>query len=127
MYKRRKALGNTGLMRLKKATGVARKRLKKAGIYLKSGSETEFYNEISQALWGYLSDKFQIPLAELSTESVNDALNARKVNQELIDAFTETLQNCEFARFAPGDKNANMEQIYTQALEVISRIERELR
>jgi len=127
LYKRRKALGNTGLMRLKKATGVARKRLKKAGIFLKSGSETEFYNEISQALWGYLSDKFQIPLAELSTESVNDALNARKVNQELIDAFTETLQNCEFARFAPGDKNANMEHIYTQALEVISRIERELR
>jgi len=127
IYQRRKAMGNTGLMRLKRATGVARKRLKKAGTYLKSGAETEFYNEISQALWGYLSDKFQIPLAELSTESVNDALLTRKVNQDLIDAFTETLQNCEFARFAPGDKNANMEQIYTQALGVISRIERELR
>lgn len=127
LYRRRKALGNTGLMRLKKATGVARKRLKKAGVYLKSGSENEFYNEISQALWGYLSDKFQIQMAELSTESVNEALASRKVNQELIDAFTETLQNCEFARFAPGDKNANMEHIYTQALEVISRIERELR
>lgn len=127
LQKRRKALGNTGLMRLKKATGVARKRLKMAGIHLKSGAETEFYNEISHALWGYLSDKFQIPLSELSTDSVNDALLARKVNQELTDAFTSTLHNCEYARFAPGDKKANMEQIYSQALEVISRIERELR
>lgn len=127
VYRRRKAMGNTGLMRYKKATGVARKRLKKAGQFLKSGAENEFYNEISQALWGYLSDKFQIPLSELSTDSVNDALTSRKVNEELIKTFTETLHNCEFARFAPGDKNANMEQIYTQAMEAISRIERELR
>ena len=127
VYRRRKAMGNTGLMRYKKATGVARKRLKKAGQFLKTGAENEFYNEISQALWGYLSDKFQIPLSELSTDSVNDALTSRKVNEELISIFTETLHNCEFARFAPGDKNANMEQIYSQAMEAISRIERELR
>lgn len=127
LYQRRKTRGNTGLMRLKRATGVARKRLKMAGIHLKADAETEFYNEISHALWGYLSDKFQIPLSELSTDSVNEALAARKVNQELTDAFTGTLHNCEYARFAPGDKKANMEQIYSQALEAISRIERELR
>jgi hypothetical protein len=39
----------------------------------------------------------------------------------------ETLNNTEYARFAPGDKSQNMESIYKQALEIITKIERELK
>lgn len=115
------------LMRNKKATKVARKRLKKAQNSLKANNEEAFYEDISQALWGYLSDKFSIPLAELSMESVSEALVNKNVREELIDQFKITLHNTEFARFAPGEKTMVMEKIYNEALDVISKIERELR
>ncbi|MCK4361536.1 MAG: protein BatD [Bacteroidales bacterium] len=122
-----KKRNNISLMKNKKATKVARKNLRKAHAFLKSGSKEEFYIEISQALWGYLSDKFNIPRAELSMDSVNDALLKKKVNKEIIRQFIDTLNNCEFARFAPGDSSSTMDEIYREALEIISKIERELR
>lgn len=118
---------DTVLMKNLKATKIARKRLQKADEFLKSGKQDDFYIAISQALWGYLSDKFGIPLSELSIDSVHEALVQKSVNESIIGQFIETLNNTEFARFAPGEKSVNMERIYNEALEIISKIERELR
>jgi hypothetical protein len=118
---------NAVLMRNKKATKVAKKRLKKAAESLKANKESQFYEDISQALWGYLSDKFSIPLAELSMDSVSEALISKNVGEEIINQFKDTLNNTEYARFAPGEKSMIMEKIYNEALNVISRNERELR
>jgi hypothetical protein len=115
------------LMKNRKATRVAIKRLKKANTFLKEQKKEEFYIEISQALWGYLSDKFGIPLSELSMDSVHEALLKKKVNDEIIQQFIQTLDNTEYARFAPGEKTMIMEKTYNEALEIITRIERELR
>lgn len=114
-------------MKTRKATRVSRKRLKQAHSFMKNSKETEFYVEVSRALWGYLSDKLNIPKAELSMDNVREVLNKRKVNKEITDQFIETLNNTEFARFAPGDKSENMDKIYREALEIISKIERELK
>ena len=122
-----KRRSDTLLMKNRKATRVAIKRLKKASIFLKEQKQEPFYIEISQALWGYLSDKFSIPLAELSMESVNEALMKKNVKEEIIKQFIQTLDNTEFARFAPGEKAMIMGQTYQEALEIITRIERELR
>jgi hypothetical protein len=115
------------LMKNRKATRIAIKRLKKASIFLKEQKQEEFYIEISQALWGYLSDKFGIPMAELSMDSVHEALLRKNVKDGIINQFIETLNNTEFARFAPGEKAMIMEKTYREALEIITRIERELR
>jgi len=115
------------LMKNLRATKVARKRLKKAELYLKEQKQEEFYIEISQALWGYLGDKFSLPIAELSIDTVKQTLTDKEVSGELIQNFIDTLNNTEYARFAPGEKSVNMERIYNEALAVISRIERELR
>ena len=82
---------------------------------------------VSLALWGYMSDKFNLRLSELSTESVRNALLQKQVNEEIINQFTETLHHCEFARFAPGDKSTIMDQIYNEALNIINKIEHELK
>jgi len=119
--------GNVMLMKNRKATRVAKKKLKKAEDFMKGGKQEEFYIEISQALWGYIGDKFSIPPAELSIDTVQDALVRRGVNEPTVNQFIEALNSTEFARFAPGDKNVKMEEVYHQALEIISKIERELR
>jgi len=118
---------NIALMRNRKATKVAHKRMKKAHIFLKENKREEFYVEISQALWGYLSDKFSIPLANLSMETVSESLSKKEVKEEIIKHFTDTLNNCEFARFAPGQGASAMENIYNEAVNIISIIESELK
>jgi hypothetical protein len=125
--KRTERHADTILMKNRKATIIARKRLKKASDFMTSGKQEEFYVEISQALWGYLSDKFGISLAELSMDSVHEALVAKNVNKDIISQFKETLNNTEFARFAPGDKSLIMEKIYNESMELILKIERGLR
>lgn len=123
----KKRSGDIALVRNRKANKVARKNLKKAGEYLENKSTEAFFEEISRALWGYISNKFNIPLSDLSIESVNHRLADKKISEDNIRKFTEILGNCEFARFAPGDKSGKMQDIYNEALEVISNIEQELK
>lgn len=123
----RKRRGNTSFMKNKNATKIAKKRLKKSHEFLKAHQEAEFYNEIGQALWGYVSDKFNIPLSELSSDTVNDRLSKKGVTEEVIREFIDTLNNSEFARFAPGDKDSMMEKVYQQGLNIISEIEDQLK
>jgi hypothetical protein len=118
---------NLALMRNRKATRVARKRLKAAEHFLKQQNRDAFYTEISSALWGYISDKFNIPRSALSMESVNEALQTKDIAEDLIKQFMDALNNCEFARFAPGDKSRAMDNLYRQAMDVISRTEQELK
>lgn len=122
-----KQRSNIAQLKTRRATKVSLRRLKVANIYLKEGKESEFYVEISRALWGYISDKFNIPRSELSMENVRERLSKKNATEETITGFINTLNNTEFARFAPGNKSENMDKIYQEALNIISKIERELR
>ena len=55
------------------------------------------------------------------------ALSEKNVKEEIIKQFIATLNDCEFARFAPGDSTGAMEGIYKEAMDVILKIERELK
>jgi hypothetical protein len=121
-----KLVSDQGLMKNRKATKVARNRLKKAEGFLKSGAEEAFYIEVSQALWGYMSDKLYIPLASLSQEMVSQVLDEKNVDPALRAKYRGVLEECEFIRFAPGDKAGKMEGLYNRALEVITRAEKEI-
>jgi hypothetical protein len=123
----KKRSGNIALVRNRKANKVAKMNLKKAGEFLRSNATSSFFEEISRALWGYISNKFNIPLSDLSIDSVNQRLSDKSISEESVRKFTAVLENCEFARFAPGDKSGKMQDIYNDALEVISMIEQELK
>ncbi len=122
-----KLQGNQELLRNKKADKLARKRLKKAKTFLDKKQENDFYDEIFRALWGYLSDKLSIPVSILNKENVEGAFKTKKVPRELSDSFIATLNDCEYARFAPGEKEDRMAEIYKKALNTIITIEKDLR
>lgn len=112
----------------KKALKKARKCLKKANLYLKQNEKDLFYIEISQALWGFLSQKLNIPLSELSIDNVGKTLSSKNINEDLIHQFLETLDHCEYERFAPqGNSRQSMENIYKEALDVIYKLVKELK
>ena len=114
---------NIAKVRVKKASSVATKRLKVARKLMKEGRKNEFYDEMMRALYGYFGDKLVIPVAELSKDNIESELKRRNVSQEPVKMVIELLDNCEFARYAPGDDTGKMDRLYEQAVSVIGQIE----
>ena len=107
-------------MRLSRATKEARKRLKKAAAYLHSGDDNRFYEEVYRAIWGCLADKYNIPLADLSSDTVRQILADRQIPEEQTARIMETLEALDLARFAPGDATEKKQTIYDQTLNTIA-------
>ncbi len=118
---------NVAKMRTKKANKVATKRMKLAGKLLSENKKDAFYDEVLKALWGYISDKLNIPVSRLSKDNIEEKLRNHGVNEELIKEFLNALNDCEFARFAPGDENQAMDKVYSSSIEVISKKENSIK
>ena len=118
---------NVAKMRTKKANKVATKRMKLAGKLLSGNKKDAFYDEVLKALWGYISDKLNIPVSRLSKDNIEEKLRNHGVNEELIKEFLNALNDCEFARFAPGDENQAMDKVYSSSTEVISKMENSIK
>lgn len=114
---------NIALVRTKKANKVANKRLKKAAVYLRENVKEAFYEEILRALWGYLSDKLNMPLSQLSKDNVETELKKYGVEDLLIDDFMEIINTCEFARYAPVNEHDSMEKVYNDTTSAIDKME----
>ena len=107
----------------RKATKMALKRLHLADTFLKQNLYTAFYEELHKALLGFISDKLNIPVAELSRDRITDALVAGNVDKDHVDRFIGILDACEFARYAPDSGHDAMAAHYADAVEVISSID----
>ncbi|MEG0949844.1 MAG: BatD family protein [Bacteroidales bacterium] len=114
---------NLVLMRTKKANKVASKRLKLAAKYLKDHQKESFYDETLKAVWGYLSDKLNIPTSELTRENVESEMQNRGLDAALIASFMEIISTCEFARYAPSQSDAAMDKLYDETVKVIGQME----
>lgn len=114
---------NVAMMKHKKANKVAARRMKQAQALLRANKPSEFYEEVLKAMWGYVGDKLNIPVAELNKENVNEKLLQHGVSQETADAFLAVLNDCEFARYAPGDPAQTMDKIYMASVKVMSEME----
>ena len=124
--KREQSKEDTMANRNKKATKVARGRLKKADQYLKVKDQNNFYTEMSQALWGYIADKLGIERSKLSMDTVSETMKEKNVPDDLTQQFIDTLNSCEFARFAPGNAEEKMGDLYQKGIEVITKAEKVL-
>lgn len=121
---RQRAIENADLVKVrgKKANKVAVKRLKKAAKLMKDNKPGEFYDETLRALWGYVGDRLNIPVEQLSRDNISDRLTERNVNAETIKQFIEAIDECEFERYAPGDPKGNMNKVYQMAMTAITQI-----
>ncbi len=126
LKKREQLSQDTAANRNRKADKVARGRLKSAAQFLKAKDQDKFYVEMSQALWGYIADKLGIERSKLSMDTVNETMKAKNVPDELTQQFIDTLNSCEFARFAPGSAEAKMDDLYQRGIDVISKAEKVL-
>ena len=126
---RQRAIENANItkQRGKRANKVATKRLRKAARLMGDNKPGEFYDEVLRALWGYVGDKLNIPVEQLSHDNISQRLADRGVEQATIDEFIGALDECEFERYAPGDPKGNMNKVYDKAMTAIEKIEETMR
>jgi hypothetical protein len=111
------------LVRNRRAAKIAGKRLQEASRCLKAGEIDKFHDEILKAIWGYLSDKLNIPVSELTRINAFESLKQNEVAEEQINDLSAILDKCEFARFAPTSTDSEASEIYTGALNFIRSVE----
>lgn len=114
---------NIALYRGKAANKVASKRLKKAAALMNASQTAAFYDEILKGVWGYVSDKLNISVAELSKDNVSEKLQQKGVQPDEINTLLQVIKECEFARYAPADQVRPMTEIYNTVATVIKQIE----
>lgn len=114
-------------VRLKKADRYARKRLKRSAELLKQGETNRFYEELLGAVWGYLSDKLNIPLSALSRETARTSLQEKPVDEDLMEELFRIIDECEVARYGQVSENMGMEKLYSDTLNVITLLQQKLK
>lgn len=121
---RRKARLNADVLGQKtaKASKVARRRLKAAEGFMKSGNSEKFYEEMLRALWGYLSDKLAMPVSQLSRDNISATLASKGYSEESAGAIVSVLDDCEMARYTP-DSSSRMDEVFERGVNAINQIE----
>ena len=122
---RQRAIENANITKRRagKANKVATKRLKKASKLMADNKPGEFYDEVLRTLWGYVGDKLNIPVEQLSHDNISQRLAERNVNEDTVSQFMGALDECEFERYAPGDPKGNMNKVFDKAMTAIEKIE----
>ncbi len=128
LIRRQQIIRNANLIKLRnrKAGKIATKRLRKTKTLIKANNQSGFYEELEQALWGYMADKLNIPISELSKDKVNEDFKRLNISPEIADHFFNTLDACQLARYAPGGTEEKMTDTYYKAAQIISKLEQNL-
>lgn len=122
-----KLSGNVQLMKFHRAEKLALNRLKTAKKSLDQNNQKEFYSDISLALFGYLEDKLHIEKSEFTLDRAITEMRRRNIPEELITEVQKTIEQCEFARFAPsGSAGSAMKDMYDKSVQIIISIEKSL-
>ncbi|MCU0472906.1 MAG: BatD family protein [Bacteroidales bacterium] len=110
-------------VRNRKAGKIAAKRLREASACLKRGETDRFHEEILKSIWGYLSDKLNIPVSDLTRSNAVSVLKKKVIEDSVIEKLTGILDTCEFARYAPSATGTEATALYEDASQFIRTVE----
>lgn len=112
---------NTALVKGRRANKVAVQRFRAAERYMREQNRHAFYEEMLRALWGYISDRFNIPVADLTKETIREELTRRGAVDQAKDIIS-IISLCEEAQYSPVE-SATMNEIYGRGIDIVSKIE----
>ncbi len=112
---------NVVLVKGKRANKMAIKRFRIAEKYMREQDRRAFYEEMLRGLWGYLGDKFNIPVADLTREVVCAELSKRGALAEA-ENIVAVIARCEEAQYSP-QASSEMHELYEEGVDAVSKIE----
>ena len=106
------------------AKKLAKKHLTQAMSNL--GSKEKFYESLDRALHNYLKSIILFENRNYTKSNIEFELNKREVDKEIIKSLNKLFSNCEMARYTP-ITDVEMKSDYNKAIEIISKIDKELK
>lgn len=106
-----------------KAGKTATKRLKQAESLLHANQPADFYTMLSHTLHGYAADKFGIDMSVLNRERIGEEMLQAGIPAEQKEAFTQAIETCEQARFAPQMIESSPEEFLRSIIQLLNAIE----
>lgn len=127
-WRRRQRLnGDTIATRQRKAAKMARKQLAVAEKHMKLNQKEAFFDELLAALNRYISHKLNIPVADLSRDNIRQDLVAKQISEGTLQKLLNTLDTCEYAKYAPGAVSGDLKAVYDNTIELVAHMEEELK
>jgi hypothetical protein len=119
----REIISNVALVKNKRATKEAKRRLKEAQKHLMADNKDKFYEELLKALWGFISDKLMIPVSVLNKDNIHQHLTDLKVDETILAELEQALSECEMAQYSPERGHSHMDELYSRVHSAISNLE----
>lgn len=104
------------------AEKIAISKLSTAKSHMDAGDTRLFYDEIQKSIFGYLSDRIDVPYSKMNKADINNILANKNVPDSMIDHVSTVLQKAEMALFAGAD-SVDMQDSYEDAKQLILGLE----
>lgn len=118
---------NLTLVKERKAAKMAKKQLVIAEKHLGTNNKELFFNEILNALNKYIGNKFNLSIVDLSKEKISEMLLSRNVTIDTTKNTIDTLNTCEYAKYAPSAVTGDLQKVYNDTVLLISQIEEQIK
>jgi len=125
MYKlklRKEANIDPKLIQAQNAEKVAIAKLSAAKAHMNVGHARPFYEELQNGIFGYLSDRLEVPYSQMNKADIKNILSEKGVPSDLTDRVGTILQKAEMALFA-GSGSEGLQESYDGAKELILGLE----
>ncbi|MBK8366808.1 MAG: protein BatD [Bacteroidetes bacterium] len=122
-----KANSNIIAVKERKAAKIAKKQLVIAEKYMSANNKEAFFTEVLNALNKYIGDKFALSIVDLSKEKISEMLLSRNVSDSTTKNVIDTLNTCEYAKYAPSAVTGDLKKVYNDTIELISQIENQIK
>lgn len=128
IYYRRYLKLNEDIVAVKsrKASKIARRRLKNAEICMKKGETDKFYDVLLASIWGYIGDKLKMPVSELNRNNIREVFAQKGLSEEISDKVIQLVDDCEFYKYSSAGAAKDMKEVYDSAVVVIDTLEKKL-
>jgi hypothetical protein len=122
-----KANSDITAVKERKAAKLAKKQLVVAEKHMVADNKEQFFTEILNALNKYIGDKFSMSIVDLSKEKISEMLLSKNVSEATTKNVIDTLNTCEYAKYAPSAVTGDLKQVYNDTVELISKIENQIK
>lgn len=127
LKQRQKANSDLFAVKERKAAKIAKKQLITAEKHMQSNQKDLFFTEVLNAIHKYLGNKFGLATADLSKEKISEMLLSRQVTKGTTKQIIETIDTCEYAKYAPSAVTGDLQKVYHDTVELISQIEEQIK
>jgi hypothetical protein len=90
-----------GYARKHRSDGLVKKRLRQSERHLKANDIKNFYSSLSQAILGFIGDRYNLDTGVLTIDQLKMSLASHNVPENSISDLLALIDSCDLARFSP--------------------------